>query len=299
MGHDGERGKDTDITTLDGRTIRVRTAGPDQAPVIVYFHGTPDSRLTIDICGGLRTSSPVRLVAFDRPGYGGSTPAPFGLASVAADSATVLDALGIGRVAVLGQSGGGPFALACAGVLGDRVAAVGVASGPASFLSVPGGTDLLDESDRAALALVGIDDEAAARAFAAGFAPMAGLPDADDETIRAAMRGMMPTDGAALDIPGVADGLVAVMREGLRQGTDGCGWDNVAWVGPWRLDLDAVRAPTWLWYGADDPLAPTVHGEWLASQLPHAQLVVRPGEGHLGIYTHWDEMSATLTRTLA
>ena len=295
MGHDGERGRDTDITTPDGRTLRVRSAGPDDAPVIVYCHGTPDSRPTIDICARLTTSSPVRLVALDRPGYGGSTPAPFGLASVAVDTATVLDALGIGRFAVLGQSGGGPFALACASVLGDRVAAVGVASGPGSFASVPGGADLLDESDRAAMALVGIDDEAAARAFSAGFAPMAGLPDADDDTIRAAMHGLLPTDGAALALPGVADGLVAVMREGLRQGTEGCGWDNVAWVGPWLLDLSTVRVPTWLWYGAEDPLAPPVHGEWLATQLPDARLVVRPGEGHLGLYTHWDEMSATLT----
>jgi pimeloyl-ACP methyl ester carboxylesterase len=299
MGTDGERGKDTDITTPDGRTLRVRSAGPDDAPVIVYVHGTPDSRLTIDVCAGLTTSSPVRLVAFDRPGYGGSTPAPFGFASVAGDTATVLDALGIGRVSVLGQSGGGPFALACASLLGDRIAAVGVASGPGSFVSVPGGTDLLDESDRAAIALVGVDDEAAARAFSAGFGPMAGLPGADDDTIRAAMRGMLPTDGAALALPGVADGLVAVMREGLRQGTEGCGWDNVAWVGPWLLDLGTVRAPTWLWYGAEDPLAPPVHGEWLATQLPGARLVVRPGEGHLGLYTHWDEMSSTLTTALA
>jgi pimeloyl-ACP methyl ester carboxylesterase len=299
MSTDGERGSDRDIATPDGRTIRVRSAGPDDAPVIVYFHGTPDSRLTIDICAGLTSSSPVRLVAFDRPGYGGSTPAPFGLASVAADTATVLDGLGIGQVAVLGQSGGGPFALACASALADRVAAVGVASGPGSFLDLPGGVALLDDSDRAALALVGVDDEAAARAFAAGFALMAGLPDADDDTIRAAMRDLLPTDAAALELPGVADGLVAVMREGLRQGTAGCGWDNVAWVGPWHLELGTVRAPTWLWYGSEDPLAPPVHGEWLASRLPDARLVVRPGEGHLGIYTHWDEISSTLTRALA
>jgi pimeloyl-ACP methyl ester carboxylesterase len=299
MGSDGGRGKDCDVGTADGRTIRVRSAGPDDAPVIVYLHGTPDSRLTIDICAQLPTSTPVRLVAFDRPGYGGSSPAPFGFASVAEDAATVLDALGIGRVAVLGQSGGGPFALACAGVLGDRVAGVGVASGAASVVEVPGGTDDLEDADREGLALIGVDDAAAARAFSSGFDPMAGIPEADDGTIRAAMHGLLPTDGAALGIPGVADGLVAVMREALRQGTGGCGWDNVAWVGPWRLDLEAVRAPTWLWYGSEDPLAPPRYGEWLARRLPHAQLVVRPGEGHLGIYTHWDEMSSTLAGTLA
>ena len=286
---------DTDLVVDGGRRLRVRSTGPVDAPTIVYLHGTPDSRLTIDICAGLPTSSRVRLVAFDRPGYGGSEFARFDFASVAQDAAAALDALGIGRASVLGQSGGGPFALACAAELGDRVTAVGVASGLGSFLAVPGAVDELEEVDRQGLALIGTDDEAAARRFADGFEPMAGLPRADDDTIRSAMRQMLPSDGDALALPGVADGLVAVMREALRQGTDGCAWDNVAWLGSWAIDLSAVTQPTWLWYGTEDPLAPVAHGQWLSEQLPHAQLVLRPGEGHLGIYTHWDEIATTLT----
>ncbi|HEY5137010.1 MAG TPA: alpha/beta hydrolase, partial [Candidatus Nanopelagicales bacterium] len=221
---------------------------------------------------------------------------PFGLQSVARDTDVVLDALGIGRASVLGQSGGGPFALACAAELGDRVTGVGVASGPGSIVDVPGAIDELEDVDRQGLALIGTDNEAAARWFAAGFEPMAGLPQADDETIRSIMRQILSTDDA-LSLPGVADGLVAGMREAMRQGTDGCAWDNVAWVGPWATDLSAVTAPTWLWYGSDDPLAPLSHGERLLERLPNAALVVRPGEGHLGIYTHWDEIASTLAAT--
>ena len=111
------------------------------------------------------------------------------------------------------------------------------------------------------------------------------------------MRSFPPADRTVLTEWGPPDHALAFVREAMRQGTDGCAWDNVAWVGPWATDLSAVTAPTWLWYGSDDPLAPLSHGEWLLERLPNAALVVRPGEGHLGIYTHWDEIASTLAAT--
>jgi len=97
-----------------GRVLRVRDAGDPGGAVVVYFHGTPGSRL--DLCFGeqLAAEHGVRLVTFDRPGYGGSIPAPFGLASIAADAHAITDELGIARFATLGLSGGGPGALAAA-----------------------------------------------------------------------------------------------------------------------------------------------------------------------------------------
>jgi len=288
---------DIDVTVDGGRRVRVRSIGPADAPTILYLPGTPDSRLTIDICAALPVSFPVRLVAFDRPGYGGSDFAPFSLASVAEDAGRVLDAVGAHHAAVLGMSGGGPFALACAAGLGGRVTRVGVASGPASIAAQPDVMAEVDETDRVAMALIGVDDRAAAEAFAVGFGPLLEMMRADDETMLAAMGDRMPVDRDVRAIPAVREGLPRAMREGVRQGADGCAWDNVAWVGEWRTDLSAVTQPTWLWYGSDDSMAPVSDGEWLRDRLPNAQLVVRPGEGHLGIYTHWDEIATTLART--
>ena len=75
----------------------------------------------------------VRLVSFDRPGYGGSAPAPFGLASIGADAHAVADRLSVARFATLGMSGGGPGALAAATVPGGRVTRAGIASGAGPF----------------------------------------------------------------------------------------------------------------------------------------------------------------------
>ena len=85
------------------------------------------------------------------------------------------------------------------------------------------------------------------------------------------------------------------MREGLRAGISGGGWDNVSWIGEWDIDLSAVRCPVLLWYGSDDRFAQPAHRVWLSEHLPRVRLVVHDGEGHLGIFEHLGEMLDALT----
>jgi pimeloyl-ACP methyl ester carboxylesterase len=85
------------------------------------------------------------------------------------------------------------------------------------------------------------------------------------------------------------------MKESLRQGSSGAGWDNVAWVGPWELDVRTIDRPVLLWYGEEDRLCPPAHGVWLRDNLPNAELVLRAGEGHLGFLEHTAEMLIALT----
>ena len=272
--------------------MRVRDAGDPNGTVVMYFHGTPGSRL--DICFGEQFAAErgIRLVSFDRPGYGGSTPAPFGLESIAGDAHAAADALGVARFATLGMSGGGPGALAAAAVPGGRVSRAGVASGAGPFQLVPGALDDLDDNDRAAVALLPGDPAAAASAFAAGFEPLAelsrvpggpGLASAFEDLLS-------PRDSQLLADRRFASVFADTMREAFRQGTSGGGWDNVSWIGEWDIDLSAIRCPVLLWYGSDDRFAPPAHGLWLSRNLPQARLVLRDGEGHLGIYDHLGDM---------
>ena len=280
-----------------GRVLRVRDVGDPDGAVVVYFHGTPGSRL--DVCFGeqLAAERGVRLVAFDRPGYGGSTPAPFGLASIAADAHAVADGLGVARFATLGMSGGGPGALAAAAVSRGRVIRAGIASGAGPFERVPGALDELDDNDRGAVSLQPGDPVAAASAFAAGFDALAELAGVSGGSgVVAAFADLLSSrDGELLQDQRYASAFEETMHEALRQGTSGAGWDNVSWIGRWDIDLSAIRCPVLLWYGSDDRLAPPAHGEWLSENLPQARLVLRDGEGHLGIYEHLGEMLDALT----
>jgi pimeloyl-ACP methyl ester carboxylesterase len=278
------------------RVLRVREAGDPDGPVVIYFHGTPGSRLDLSSDEHIAAGQGVRLVTFDRPGYGGSTVAPFGLASIAADAHAVADRLGVARFATLGMSGGGPGALAAATVPGGRVVRVGIASGAGPFQLVPGALDQLDDGDRAAVSSLPGDAAAAAAGFAAGFEPLIGMFAPGGPGPAAAFGDLLsPRDSELMEDPHLVAALTATIREGLRPGTSGGGWDNVSWVGPWDVDLSAIRCPVLLWYGTEDRMAPPAHGRWLAGNLPDARLVLREGEGHFGIMEHLGEMLDALT----
>ena len=165
---------------IGDRVLRVREAGDLDGSPIIYFHGTPGSRLDIVWGDDKAAEHHVRLVTFDRPGYGGSSVSPFGLTAVGEVACQIADELGVTRFASFGMSGGGPFSLATAAVAPDRVTVVGVASGVGPIMEVPGSDDLLDDGDRAAHALLPGDPVAAAAMFAQSFGPMIGDIFADD-----------------------------------------------------------------------------------------------------------------------
>jgi pimeloyl-ACP methyl ester carboxylesterase len=280
------------------RVLRVRDVGDPEGHPIVFFHGTPRSRLDISFADDIAAESGVRLVSFDRPGYGGSTPAQFGLVSLAKNVAAMADQLEIDRFATMGHSGGSPFALAAAVVLPDRVTRVGVGSGPGPFALVPGGLEQLDNDDTAALALMPGDPAGAARIYAKGFEPrITSFREAQAGELMVEMFGdrLSPRDRELLSDERLATIAGHSMKEALRQGVTGGAWDNVAWVGPWEVDLTTIGCPVLLWFGDDDRLAPLAHGVWLHENIPRSELVVRNGEGHFGFMEHAAEMFSALT----
>ena len=266
---------------------------------IVVACARPASRL--DLCFGEQFAAErgVRLVSFDRPGYGGSTAAPFGLASIGAMRMRLPTGWAWTGFAVLGWSGGGPGALAAAAVPGGHVSCVGIASGVAPFQLVPGALDSLDDNDRAAMSLLPDDPVAAASAFAAPFEPLAEvLGVSGGPGVVAAFEDLnllSPRDSELMHDPRIMAVYEETVREAFRQGTNGAGWDNISWIGEWDIDLSAVTSPVLLWYGSEDRIVPLARGLWLSQNLPRARLVVRDGEGHLGPYEHLGEMLDALT----
>jgi pimeloyl-ACP methyl ester carboxylesterase len=285
--------------TVGDRTLRVREAGDPQGYPVVYFHATPGSRLDMAFADDLAAAAGVRLVSFDRPGYGGSTPAPYGLVSIARDAEAIADRLGLSRFATLGQSGGGPFSLAAAAVLGDRVSRAGVASGPGPLDLVPGALGALDDNDAQALALLPDDVPGAARGFAASFEPLVSVfREATPLEVMAGFATMLSShDREIVQDLRLATALGTSMKEAMRQGATGGAWDNVAWVGPWEVDPSTIGCPVHLWYGDEDRLCSPAHGTWLRDNLPDARLVLRTGEGHLGFLEHAPEIFAVLTHS--
>jgi pimeloyl-ACP methyl ester carboxylesterase len=273
------------------RLIRVRDAGDRDGAAVVFCHGTPSSRLDLHLTESMAEQRGVRVVSFDRPGYGGSTPAPFSLRSVAGDVQVVADQLGLDRFAVFGQSAGSRFALATAAILGEPVTRVGVAAGPLR----PGPPDHMDDDDRAAYQLLP-DDPAGAAVMMSGWVDsLVQLvhSGADDDALVSFIEPMLPRiDVEVLHDPETRAGAAVNLRESLRQGGEGVGWDGVTWVAPWQIDLSDIHCPVFIWFGdQDEPLADV---GWLHEHVADPRVVIWRGEAHLAYKPHLFEILEAL-----
>jgi pimeloyl-ACP methyl ester carboxylesterase len=152
---------DTSVRLSDGRILAYTDLGPRAAPIVMYFHGAPSSRLDLVLLGlaDVFTEMNIRVVSPERPGYGGSSPKPGRrLENWPTDVAALADHLGVERFAVIGVSSGGPYTVACAALLPDRVAGLGVIAG-VTDMAWDGAWDGLLEHEAA---LMRLGDEASA-----------------------------------------------------------------------------------------------------------------------------------------
>jgi pimeloyl-ACP methyl ester carboxylesterase len=221
----------------------------------------------------------VRLLTVDRPGYGRSHPvAEPTLTGFAQDLERLLDHLWIGQIPVVGWSAGGHYAAACAGLLADRVSALGLVATPAPDSQVR----WLNPPLRELAELARANPQPALVAAANLAAELAAAPDRRDGW-------GSPVDTSRIE-PTVRQALASMWREGLRAGAGGLAADVVAAARPWGFALNQVRARASLFYGEDDPLIDDTHARWWIRALPRAQLARRPGNGYVLPFLAWADI---------
>jgi pimeloyl-ACP methyl ester carboxylesterase len=255
------------IKTPDGRTLAVEDSGdPDGRPVLVHM-GTPNSRHLYGPNVTDAGARGLRLISYDRPGYGGSDPQPGRtVADCAADARAICEALGIGTVAMWGVSGGGPHVLACAALLPGLVTAVASLASPAPYPA--DGIDWFagmgqENVDDFRLTL---SDEAAARAKLEE--ERRGMLAATAGDIADQLKSLLTPADAAVLTGDVAEYLVYTGREGLGPGGQGWWDDSLSLARPWGFDLSGISVPVLLMHGRHDQFVPFSHGEWLAARIP-------------------------------
>jgi pimeloyl-ACP methyl ester carboxylesterase len=260
-----------DMTLEDGRRLHLYDTGLGDGTnklTVFWHHGTPNIGPPPTPLLPLSSELGVRWVSLDRPGYGRSTARPGrDVASVAGDVQYVADQLDIDHFGVMGHSGGGPHALACAALLPDRVVGVVSVSGLA-----PNDADGLDW-------YAGMIDSGVTALRAAE----AGRPaKVDYETSGSEYDPEFTTpDLAALS--GTWSWLLGVTGPDAGAGLDGLVDDDIALVAPWGFDPGQIGVPTLLLHGARDRIVPSSHSIWLAERCHAAELRLTANDGHISI----------------
>jgi pimeloyl-ACP methyl ester carboxylesterase len=262
-----------------GRRLEVHELGdPDGFPVVAH-HGTPGAGQLYE-----RWVTPgVRLIGYDRAGYGGSErDRGRPVAAVAADVLTLADELGLERFATWGLSGGGPHALACAALCGERVVAAASLAGCA-----PWGAEGLDwhagmgEDNVKEFDLVLAGEDALRPAVARDREDLLG---STAEQLREVFATLLGEADRRVLTGELAAYLHASTLHGLERGPDGWIDDDLAFVAPWGFALESIACPVLIVQGGDDRFVPKAHGEWLAAHVPGCEAWIDDENGHLTLY---------------
>ena len=269
------------VALADGRSLEVHELGDPEGFPIVYHHGTPGSGTLY-----ARWATPgVRLIAYDRAGYGGSA-RKHGRAvvDVVADITAVADALGLERFATWGLSGGGPHVLACAALCDERLVAAATLAGVGPWNAE--GLDWLagmGEGNLEEFDLILAGEEALLPAIERDRDNLLGVTPAE---LREAMAPhLSPTDSAALTAE-LAEYLHANIAHAIANSGDGWIDDNLAFVKPWGFELSSIARPVLVLQGGDDLMVPRQHGEWLAANVPGCESRIEDAHGHLTLAEH-------------
>jgi pimeloyl-ACP methyl ester carboxylesterase len=262
------------------RRLAVRRWGIPTGYPVFLMHGTPGSRLNVHPSDSELKHLGVHLITYDRPGYGQSDPDPGrSVADAADDVRAIADALGIGEFAVIGRSGGGPHALACAALLPDRVTRVASLVGLAPFDAIGldwwhGMVDLNREQYSAALM--------GPRQLAQIIYPQVVAMRANPEHLvqRLEAEGSAE-DSAALRDPDYRAALIENITEAVARSLDGWAADSLAFTRPWGFDPQWITTPTLLWHGTWDVFNPVSHARWLADRIKGALLMLSDRSSHL------------------
>lgn len=265
---------------VGARVLAVEVSGAAHGSPVFLLHGTPGSSSGPRPRPSMLYRQGIRLISYDRPGYGGSTRQPErSVVDAAVDVRAIADRLRLDRFAVVGRSGGGPHALACAAVMPHRVARAAVLVGlaPRDATGLDWFEGMAEANARKHVtADRGADQMHEVRALAAQTAD-------DPESLLEELRAQMSGPDLRFIQNVVFQRLLAKSyADALRLGPYGWVDDVLAFRREWGFALDTIVSPVRLWHGAHDTFSPASHSRWLAQRIPHSEVHVQHDAAHFG-----------------
>jgi pimeloyl-ACP methyl ester carboxylesterase len=275
-----------------GRRLGYAEWGDPLGWPVLFFHGTPSSRLGLDWAEDAAVAAGARLLSIDRPGHGLSDPAPGRtLLDWSRDVSAFADAVGLDRFAVAGWSGGGPYVLACAYAIPDRLTGAAVLSG-CGPLDTRRARRATSDLDRAMLELSRRAPRAARLMLKPAVLAARRTPNLAVKSIE---QDLSPSDLATFQrLNPDPKAAMAFFLEAFRFGTAGVIDDYRVLASPWGFEPEAIETPVHFWHGDDDRMVAMSPVQAVAERMPSARFNVVPGAGHMLFMENLHEVLATL-----
>lgn len=272
--------REKQFALANGRRLGVAEGGPPDGYPLFYFHGFPGCRKEAGLVLEGQLPGHVRILAVDRPGMGLSDFQPDRrMLDWPRDIAELADQLGIGQYAVLGLSGGGPYAAACAWAMPDRIAAAAIVEGPTELHDRAHGSQL-SRANRIMLNFLRHAPGLAKPSYATfGFF----LKHWPYRVLDSNLHLLPRRDQEVLSRPAVRKALASSFQDSVAQGYDGGSQELRILSDPWGFDLQEIRAPVRLWHGELDPIVPVAMGRHLARMIPGCTAEILADESHYSL----------------
>jgi pimeloyl-ACP methyl ester carboxylesterase len=268
------------VELSDGRKLGIAEFGAETSRPVFWFHGTPGARRQVPPAARrLAQHENLRVIGVERPGVGQSTPHLYdSVVEFADDVEEIAGQLGIEKFGLVGLSGGGPYVLACAHAMPERIVAGAVLGGVAPTRGVdaaPGGAMRLATPLEPLLNLL--------REPLGGLFTLAvqGLRPFADQAFDTYLRFAPAGDRRVLGDPEIREAFIEDMLLGSRENLRSFVYDLILFSREWGFALGEIRVPIHFWQGDEDNLVPPEHAEHLARLVPGARLVRDPSGGHL------------------
>lgn len=282
------------IRLADQRTVACLELGRPAGKPVFYFHGCPGSRFEARIVACIAERLNIRLLAPDRPGLGASSfHADRTICSWNTDIGQIADQFAVGHFAVMGVSGGGPYALSCAAGLPERVSRVALVGAVSPVVRAELVADM-PAIQRAALT-ASLRTPRLARVAVDVVARM--IRKHPKLLFAQLLARTGSADRALLSDAHYSALMLSSTVEALRQGGQGVAHELKLLARPWDIDLPKILRPVSIWQGLADTIVPAAMAGYLASVLVNSELHCLPEEGHLSwIVRHGERVFADLTR---
>jgi pimeloyl-ACP methyl ester carboxylesterase len=267
----------------DGRKLGYAESGDLNGKPIFYFHGHPGSRIEIRFFAEKTKENVVHIICPDRPGCGLSDFLPERkLLDWPDDVIELADHLGINKFAVVGVSGGGPYALACAYKIPERLTCCCVNAG---------------------IGPINMSKKGMMRSNRIGFFISRRLPFLikylmksslkvfeDQKSIEKLAEKLPEPDRTMLQDPQFLKIFIEGSKEAFRSGLDGNVLEEKIYAKPWGFDLKEISSniQVYIWHGELDVFIPVSMGKKMCKLIPNCKGYFLPNDGHLSMLNHMD-----------